>query len=428
MGPVRESREKFEEKVERTQVEDRAVDTLEGAEAPNQVSLLDILIVLGRQKTFLLVSTAAIAISALAVTLLIPKKYTAVTTVLPSQQNSSVSAALLSQMGNLGALGSLAGSGLGVKNPADMTISLLKSRSVEDALVRRFDLMKLYKEKRMSDARKALEDHCTIDSNVKDGLVRIAVEDHSPERAAEMANGYVEEYRAISARLAITEASQRRLFFEQQLEQAKSNLATAEETLKTAEQKTGMIQLDSQTKALIESVAKLKAEIATQEVLIRSMSSYATAKNPDLQRAREQLAALQEQLRALAGSKADVNADVIVPRGKLPEAGLDYVRKLRDVKYYELIFELLAKQFEMAKLDEAREGAVIQVVDPAVPPDRKSFPKVSIIVPAVSISWVLLAIFGILLREGIARAKKRPEDLQRLQMLKTLWQFDSRES
>jgi tyrosine-protein kinase Etk/Wzc len=137
--------------------------------------------------------------------------------------------------------------------------------------------------------------------------------------------------------------------------------------------------------------------------------------------AREQLAALQSQLRRIGGTQSGEDSDLIVPRGKIPEAGMDYVRKLRDVKYNEMIFEILAKQFEVAKIDEAREGAIIQVVDPAVPPDKKSFPKISLIVPAVILVWVLLAVFGILFFEGIRRAGERPEDRLKLQTLRALW-------
>ena len=144
--------------------------------------------------------------------------------------------------------------------------------------------------------------------------------------------------------------------------------------------------------------------------------------------AREQLSALQSQLRQLGGTQSGEDSDLIVPRGKIPEAGMEYIRKLRDVKYNELIFELLAKQFELAKLDEAREGAMIQVVDPAVVPDKKSFPKISLIVPAVTFIWVLLAVFGILFLEGIRRAGERPEDYRRLQAFKAIWQRDPRNS
>jgi tyrosine-protein kinase Etk/Wzc len=324
-------------------------------------------------------------------------------------------------VGNLGALGSLAGGSLGLKNPADMTIALLKSRSVEDAMIQRFDLMKLYKEKRLSDARKSLENHTSIESNIKDGLIRIEIEDRDPKRASDMANAYVDEYQKFSQHLAIGEAGQRRLFFEHQLVGAKNDLAGAEEALKASQQKSGMIQLDSQAKALIESVAALRAEITAKEVEISSLSLSETSNNPDIRMAREQLAALQSQLRRIGGTQSAEDSDLIVPRGKIPEAGMDYVRKLRDVKYNEMIFEILAKQFEVAKIDEAREGAVIQVVDPAVPPDRKSFPKISLIVPAVILVWVLLAVFGILFFEGIRRAGERPEDRLKLQTLRALW-------
>ena len=379
----------------------------EKAESSDDVSLLEILIVIGRRKKFLARSTLSVAALTLIVTLLLPKSYTATTSVLPPQQNSNIGAALLSQVGNLGALGSLAGSSLGLKNPADLPIALLKSRSVEDAMIQRFDLMKLYKEKKLSDARKALEKHTSIESKVKDGIIRIEIEDRSPQRASEMANAYVDEYRKLSAHLAITEAGQRRLFFEQQLVDAKNNLAGAEEALKASQQKSGMIQLDSQAKALIESVAALRAQIVAKEVQIKSLSLSETPSNPDILMAREQLSALQSQLRQLGGTQSGEDSDLIVPRGKIPEAGMEYVRKLRDVKYNELIFELLAKEFELAKLDEAREGALIQVVDPAITPDRKSFPKISIIVPVVTVAWLLLAVISVLFQDGTFRAQGR---------------------
>jgi tyrosine-protein kinase Etk/Wzc len=396
-------------------------DTHETGKSSDDVSLIDLLIVIGRRKKFLVVSTIAVGILTLIVTLLIPKRYTATVTVLPPQQGSSLSSALLSQVGNLGALGSLAGGSLGLKNPADMTIALLKSRSVEDAMIQRFDLMKLYKEKRLSDARKSLENHTSIESNIKDGLIRIEIEDRDPKRASDMANAYVDEYQKFSQHLAIGEAGQRRLFFEHQLVGAKNDLAGAEEALKASQQKSGMIQLDSQAKALIESVAALRAEITAKEVEISSLSLSETSNNPDIRMAREQLAALQSQLRRIGGTQSGEDSDLIVPRGKIPQAGMDYVRKLRDVKYNEMIFEILAKQFEVAKIDEAREGAIIQVVDAAVPPDKKSFPKISLIVPAATLIWFVLAISGILFLQGIRRASRRPEDYRKLQAFKRIW-------
>ena len=223
-----------------------------------------------------------------------------------------------------------------------------------------------------------------------------------------MANAYVDECQKFSQHLAIGEAGQRRLFFERQLVEAKNNLAGAEEALKASQQKSGVIQLDSQAKALIESVAALRAQIAAKQVQIRSLGLSETPNNPDVRMAREQLEALQAQLRQIGGTQSGEDSDLIVPRGKLPEAGMDYVRKLREVKYNELIFELLAKQFEVAKLDEAREGTIIQVVDPAVPPDKKSFPKIRLIVPGGDLCpGVSSQSLESLFLEGIRRAGQR---------------------
>src|ERR1700722_16126163 len=278
---------------------------------------------------------------------------------------------LAAQLGNLSGMASLAGGSLGLKNSNDMYVAMLKSRTVEDAVVQRFDLMKEYKKKYQSEARGALEHHSVIDGSNKDNLIRVSVKDHDPNRAAELANGYVEQFRKLSEHLAITEASQRRLFFEQQLEHAKDNLANAEDALKRTEQKTGLIELDSQARALIESAAALRAEIAAKEVQIESMRTFATGENAQLIQAQQELDGLRTQLARLGGSE-NIDSGLMVPKGQVPEAGLEYVRKLRDVKYYETIFEILARQFEIAKLDEAKQGAVVQVVDAAVPPDKRS--------------------------------------------------------
>ncbi|MGA8727831.1 MAG: Wzz/FepE/Etk N-terminal domain-containing protein, partial [Terracidiphilus sp.] len=228
----------------------------------DEVYLLDVLIALAVRKRTILLTTAAFAILAIVISLILPKTYTATVSLLPPQQNSSISAGIAAaQLGSLGGMASLAGSSLGLKNPNDMYVGMLKSRTVEDAMVQRFDLMKEYRVKYPSEARAAFEHHVVVDGSVKDNLIHISMRDQDPNRAAELANGYVDQFRKLSEHLAITEASQRRLFFEQQLEEAKDNLASAEEALKQTEQKTGLIQLDSQARALIEAAAALRAQI-----------------------------------------------------------------------------------------------------------------------------------------------------------------------
>jgi tyrosine-protein kinase Etk/Wzc len=391
-------------------------------EQNNEISLLDLLIILARRKWLILKFTFGFALIALIISLLLPKRYTALTTVLPPQQNSSLSSALMSQIGNLGSLGALAGSSIGLKNPNDMFVAMFKSRTVEDAMIERFGLMQEYHQKYMSTARKAFEGHATVESGTKDNLIRISVEDKDPKRAAEMANAYVEEYRQLSQHLAISEASQRRLFFEQQLDQAKDNLANAEEALKETEQKTGMIQLDSQARALIESAAQLRAQITAKEVQLQGMRTYGTNENADVVQAQQELDSMRAQLAKLGGSADDTSGGLILPRGQVPQVGVEYIRKLRDVKYRETIFEILARQFELAKLDEAKEGSLIQVVDPAIVPDYKSSPKRGLITVVAAIAGMFIGIFAALFKEGMERLRQDPEQSERLNILrKALW-------
>jgi uncharacterized protein involved in exopolysaccharide biosynthesis len=384
----------------------------------DEISLLDLLIVLAERKLLILGVTAAFAILAIVVSLVLPPRYTATVTLLPPQQNTSMAAALASQLGNLGGLGALAGGSLGLKNPNDMFVAMFKSRTVEDAMVQHFNLMQEYRAKYPSDARKALEKYATVDGSGKDGMIHISVEDRDPRRAADLANGYIDQFRLQSQHLAIGEASQRRLFFEQQLEQAKDNLANAEEAMKETEQKTGVIQLDSQARALIESAASLRAQVAAKEVQIQGMRTYATGENSQVVQAQQELESMRAQLAKLGGSEDSASGGLIVPKGQVPEAGLEYIRKLRDVKYNETIFDILARQFEVAKLDEAKQGALVQVVDPAVPPDRRSFPKRGLLVIGATALGLFLGVFLALLQAGFGRIKRDPDVVGKLSLLK----------
>ncbi len=389
-----------------------------------EVSLLDIVVLLVGHKRFLVRFVLGAAVLSIVVSFLLPVRYEAKIVLLPPTQSSSAGSALLGQLGGMGSLGSLAslaGGSLGIKNPADMYVALLTSRTVEDAMIRRFGLMQEYHEKRMSDTRKVFERRTTAVAGTKDGLIRISVEDRDPKRAAEMANGYVEEFRKLSASLAITEAARRRLFFEQQLQQAKDDLTGAEEAMRKTQQSTGVLQIDSQARSLIESAAVLRGQVVAKEVQIQSMRSFAAEDNPELILAKQELAALQAQLERMAGSQPDVGSDINLSKGRVTEAGMEYLRRLRDLKYHETVYELLAKEFEVAKLDEAREGAIIQVVDAAVPPDKKSSPHRTLIVIAVTILSCFVAVFWILLRERSARAFELPENRQRLDAIKGRW-------
>jgi len=388
-----------------------------------EVSALDILVLLAGRKRFIVRFVLGAAVLATVVSFLLPVRYEAKIVLFPPAQNSSMGSALLGQLGNMGSLGSLAalaGGGLGIKNPADMYVSLLTSRTVEDAMIQRFGLMAEYHEKRMTDTRKEFESRTTAIAGVKDGLIRISVEDRDPKRAADLANGYVEEFRKLSASLAITEAARRRLFFDQQLQQAKDNLTKAEEAMKKTQQSTGVLQIDSQARSLIESAAILRGQVVAKQVQIQSMRSFAAEDNPRLILAKQELAALQSQLERLAGSQHDTGSDINLSKGRVTESGMEYLSRFRDLKYYETVFELLAKELEIAKLDEAREGAIVQVVDAAVPPDKKSFPPRAIIVVLMTLIAFVIAVLWVLASERWAESWRDPKRHSRIQTLRAL--------
>jgi uncharacterized protein involved in exopolysaccharide biosynthesis len=300
-------------------------------------------------------------------------------------------------------------------------------------LIGRFDLRHVYRDKKMSDARRDLEGASSIVAG-KEGFVGISVEDKDPRRAPMIANAYVEELRRLTQDLAVTEAGQRRVFYERQLELAKNNLADAEQALKETEQKTGLIQLDGQAKVIIESVVKLRALMAAKEVQLHTMRLFSTEQNPDVRMDEQELSGLRAQLARLekrsgrskvsAVGEADGAAgsgmgNVQVPAGNVPEAGLQYVRKLRDVKYAETMFELLAKQYEAARLDEAKTAAVIQVLDPAIEPDRKSSPHRVLIVVIASLFGLVASGLYVLLAEALRRLRLNAEANARLNTLQT---------
>ena len=315
--------------------------------------------------------TAAGAVAGALVSLLLPKSYRATAVIMPPQQQQSTASALLGQLGSLAALG---GRDIGLKSPSDLYSGLVKSRTIADRVIERHDLKAVYGEKTLTATRRKLARRTHVQSG-KDTLIGVSVDDRDAARAASIANTYVEELQRQNDRLAITESAQRRLFFEQQLHTQKDALARAESALKQTQEQTGVLQVNSQVEAVIRSIAQLRAEIAGREVAVERLKAGATAQNPEMIRQQTELAALRAQLSRLEASAGPRRpGDAMIPASKVPQAGLDYVRRLRDLKYHEALYELLAKQYEAARIDEARESPVVQVVDRAVPPDEKSWP------------------------------------------------------
>lgn len=385
----------------------------------DEISLLDLATTLGEEKKLIFGLPFLAGIVAIVVSLLLTPIFTAKTTLLPPQGGGGgAAAAALAQLGGLASLAGISGGG----TTADTIVSMLKSRSAKDEIIDRFQLTERYEAEMRQDTYLELDKRVRVSSDKKSGLITIEVDDEDPAFAASMANAYYEVLRGLMTRVAVTEAQQRRVFFEQQFAKAKEDLGNAEVALKETQERTGLVELKSQAEATIGAVARLRAEIAQREVQLSAMRTFATAENSDYRRVLAELGGLRNELKKLdkGGSGGDLG---LVSAGNLPEQGLEYVRAFREVKYQEAIFEIMAKQYELAKIDEAKDGGDVQQLDAAIPPERKSKPKKAIIVLASVLGAGFLAVLIALLRGALRNSGRNPETQGKLQALKRAWGF-----
>jgi uncharacterized protein involved in exopolysaccharide biosynthesis len=394
------------------------MDDLEQSEQEDgEVDLLDYILVLLKRKKFIAAMTAGITVLTVIVSLIIPKTYKAESRILPpAQQNQSLSSQVLAQLNGVVGAGMI-GVASGIKTQGDLYMALLKSRSVLDAIVDRFKLMQLHKTKYREDARKLLLKQLNAFDDKKSGIITIAVEDKDPQRAAALANALVDGLKNLNKRLAVTEAGQRRLFYEEQLKDVKQSLLQAEESLKGFQEKTGAIKMDDQARVVIQSLAQVRAQMAAKEVQLKVMKTYATANNPDVQRLEEEIRGLKEQMGRLE-AKGGHNPDALMSMSRIPQVGTDYLRRMRELKFSEALYEILLKQFEVAKLDEARDAAVIQVIEQAVQPEKKFKPKRAQMVMIAFVVGFFISIFGAFFFEFIERSRQDPERRKRLEQLR----------
>jgi uncharacterized protein involved in exopolysaccharide biosynthesis len=369
-------------------------------EADDSLSLLDLAIPLVEHWKLWILGSLVIGLLALGLAFLMTPIYTARTSFLPPQQQQSGMASALASLGGLAGLAGVAGA---IKSPADQYVALMQSVSAEDRLIDRFELMQVYESKFRFEARRALEQNTRIAIGKKDGLISVEVDDESPQRAADLANAYVDELRRMTSVLAVSEAQQRRVFFEKELKDARDQLARAQQALQASGFNVGALR--AEPKAAAESYARLKAEITAAEVRTQVLRGSLADSSPEVQQQLAQLSALRAQLARLEQT-ADANV------------GPDYLTKYREFKYRETLFELFARQYELARVDESREGALIQVVDVAVPPEYKSKPKrLFFAVAATMLSLLLLGMF-ILVRHFWRETAADPEGAEKVARLR----------
>lgn len=293
----------------------------------------------------------------LGIAFLITPTFTGRTSFLPPQQQQSSAASALA---SLGALAGLAGGAASIRTPADQYVALMQSTTVADRIIDQFGLVAAYEAETRTDARRELGENVRMSVGKKDGLITVEVDDKRPQRAADIANRYVEELRRLTSTLAITEAQQRRAFFERQMQQTRDKLIAAQQELQSSGFSQGALR--AEPRAAAEAYARLRAETTAAEVRLQTLRSSLADSTPEVSAQQSALAALRGQL---ARSEAANDAT----------GGPDYIGKYREFKYQETLFDLFARQYELARVDESREGALIQVVDTAMPPERKSRPK-----------------------------------------------------
>jgi uncharacterized protein involved in exopolysaccharide biosynthesis len=380
---------------------------------PDAIDPLDLLAVLGRRRRRLVAWPLLAALAAAAASLVLPETFTGATRLLPPSQPQGAGAALL---GQLGGLAGAAGGALGLKTPGELYLGLLRSESVADGLIDRFGLQAAYRATLRTDARRALADRTRLELE-KSGLIVVEVDAASPALAADLANGYVEQLQRLTSTLAVTEASQRRLFFEQQLRQSKEQLAGAEAELRQAIQSGGLVSVEAEGRGAVETVARLRAQLSAKEIQIGAMRAYATPDHPDMRRAEQELGSMRQELVRLESGGGGAARG---PAGQA-SSGVANLRLVREVKYQEVMFELLSKQYELARVDESKEAPVLQVVDRARPPEKRTRPKRTLLVLSAAALALFAGVLATFAQDALATAARDPARQEKLAALRAAW-------
>jgi uncharacterized protein involved in exopolysaccharide biosynthesis len=403
--------EETEETMDGTSISDAPSDGYE-------INPIDILTQLAYRKWLIAKVTGIAMLIGVFLCFVSPVRYTATTRIMPPQQTQSAASMMIGQLTGAGggSLAALAGGGLGLKSPNDIYIGLLTSRPIADAIIQKFNLAKAYRAKDMTAARKTLAGYTGVTSE-KSGFITVSVTDKDKKRVAEMANAYTDQLRILTKTLAVTEASQRRVFYEEQLKQSKDALVAAELAFQQVQQQKGLVQLDAQAKAMIEGIAALRAQVAAKQVEVQALRSYSTEQNPDVQLAERELTSLQAEESRLEQSNHSPGIAGL-GLGNVPAAGLEYLRAAHELAYRQALFDMLMKQYDAAKLDESKDAAIIQVVEPAIEPDWKSAPKrLTILLTSAFLGFFSGCIIAMFL-DWLKRKKAQPEGAEALYRLR----------
>ena len=379
----------------------------------DEISLLDLATALGEEKKTLFAIPLITTLVAVVVSLQMTPVFTAKTVVMPPQQQQGGAAAALASLGGLAGLAGLGGGG-GLKSQDEMYVAFLGSESLQNRIIADLKLQERYAAKTLSATRNYLKGQVRITSDKKSGLLNIEADDKDPAFAAELANLHVQALHGMLGRLAVTEAQQRRQFYEQQIHQTQDKLSLAEVAFRAAKEKSGMQVTTVLAETGVRASAEMRSQIAVREVQLQAMSRFATAQNPETQRIASELAALRSQL-----NKAEQGSGVsTVAASPLHQ---EAVKSFRDVKVQEALLEVMIRQYELARVDEAKEGPLIQQVDVATPPEHKSKPKRAQIVLVAAFAGLFLGVLVAFVRRALKKAQSDPASAGQWLALKKAW-------
>ncbi len=377
-----------------------------------EISLIDLAITFGEEKKTILKIAGVAAGLALVVSLLMTPMFTAKTVMMPPQQQQSGAASALA---SLGALAGLAGGAAGIKSPDEMYVAFLQSEGLQNALIEKLGLKDRLKAETMQDARIELKDIVKVVSDKKSGLITIEADDKEPGFAAKLANAHVEELRNLMGRLAVTDAQQRRVFYEEQIRKTQEELANAEAQFRNAKAESGMQVTAVMAETGVRATAELYAQIASKEVQLQAMGRFATQQNPEVQRVAGELSALRAQL-----TKMERGTGGTEQTSPTQQAA---VKAYRDIKAREAMMGVLIAQYESARVDEAKEGPLIQQVDVASVPELKSKPKRVLMVVVAALAGLFVGVLFALVRRAWRKAEDEPQKKEQLQRLQAVWRW-----
>ena len=372
----------------------------------DEISLIDILAVIGLYKKFIFLLSLSCALITAVVSLTQTPIFTAKTVFMPPQQQSSNASSLLSSLGALG--GALSVS----KTQDEMYIAFLKSESVLNRLIEQYDLKRRYKAKTLMDTRQSLLSKVKVLNDKKSGLFSIEANDEDPIFAAILANAFVTELGVITDRLAVTDAQERRKFFEIQIQKTQEKLAKVEGQFRISQGKSGFQVPSINADTSLRNIAELHGQIASREIQLQAIDRFATQQNPQVQRLTSELTAMRMTLQKL---ELGSGVSSLMP---IQQEAMSYYR---DMKIQESMLEAFVKQLELARVDESKEGPLIQVVDLATPPERRSSPKRTLMVLSSLVFGLFLSLLIVFIRHSLRSLSSTTEDAAKLSRLKSAW-------